>query len=1039
MSTNHNFSISRKISYFALFIFILANKNVLAEIKFHDVSSASGIDHIGESFGASWGDFNGDGLPDLWASNHRYHPSLYINQGNGEFIDIAESVIDYVPGDTHGAAWGDYDNDGDQDLIELAGGGGGLGGPIWPGYRNHLFENENGDFTEKGVELGVDYPQARGRTPTWVDWNKDGLLDVVLTSYAQPDLTGGTALFQQETEGFRSVNDETGFGCDKRTSYAQQADLNGDGRMEVICHKAASFPDRIYDLSYLPFVNYASPDIKQKYTKDSVIVDLDGDLDLDMFLARSDYIASNAIKVGYRQLESKLEINADEKGFDFQTSGSINVTMFMPRMADDEIYVGANGNTPANIVHEPVPALNKSILKFTLSFTDPENVGIANHAAGVDKGIYFGYDTSAGVWKVRLSHSQYNLAHIQIESTSTINNIEHVGFSWTDNNKTPVVLKNVNGELVDVSAESGFTEARFCESIGAGDFDNDMDIDLYFVCSVSALINAPNVIAENMGDGTFIVSDHGHGAEAVVPGVAETVAVADYDEDGFLDLFVANGRSGPPFSSDGKDLLFHNAGNNNHWLHIDLEGIESNRNGVGARIYATAGGVTQLREQNGGIHRFSQDHQRIHFGLGGNDIIERLVVHWPSGIVQELKNIQANQVIKITEPTVATTFGKPSDYVPGKVQGVFIWQDAINGRYHLRVSSDGVDSTFDIKVITEKPILSLTKQSIENNDKMLELENGFTLTSHVAGWIDGVDFTVPPGAKVMIGITKDGKPNPRHLHIGSSGSSIAPNGWVLAANEIGELPIFKSGKELGHFVGKDTNSNKLISRWNGDGNKHIGTFELMSSSALLAVEGISLEGNDVLTVKESSVEVESVIVGGLDGLDITLSDNAYVGLASGLDGLFQERRVNRGETFGLPNAHYLPLLDPYGKPSYDQHQDKNVFLWKGQDGVWRLRLTAGGDSAKLKGAIVSDKAPIKAVGYLLEPSDRLDTSASAPFRIEFDFTSVNGWQDGVDFEFPESANVSIQFDQSSSDSAGPVLVGEGRWPINGLSLNLSSW
>ena len=87
----------------------------------------------------------------------------------------------------------------------------------------------------------------------------------------------------------------------------------------------------------------------------------------------------------------------------------------------------------------------------------------------------------------------------------------------------------------------------------------------------------------------------------------------------------------------------------NHWLMIDLEGTRSNRDGIGALVRVTAGGVTQTRLQDGGVHHRSQNHSRLHVGLGGNTKIERITVHWPSGTVQELSDIQSDQVLRIKE------------------------------------------------------------------------------------------------------------------------------------------------------------------------------------------------------------------------------------------------------------------------------------------------------------------------------------------------------------------------------------------------------
>ena len=116
-------------------------------------------------------------------------------------------------------------------------------------------------------------------------------------------------------------------------------------------------------------------------------------------------------------------------------------------------------------------------------------------------------------------------------------------------------------------------------------------------------------------------------------GTADTVVSADYDVDGFLDLYVVNGFNLRPLQFGGPNNLFRNQGNANHWVEIDLVGTLTERDAVGARVYATASGVTQLRVQNGGYHRWSQDHTRAHFGLAGATTVN-LRVEWPSGTTE---------------------------------------------------------------------------------------------------------------------------------------------------------------------------------------------------------------------------------------------------------------------------------------------------------------------------------------------------------------------------------------------------------------------
>ncbi|MCG9128758.1 ASPIC/UnbV domain-containing protein, partial [Candidatus Poribacteria bacterium] len=138
-------------------------------------------------------------------------------------------------------------------------------------------------------------------------------------------------------------------------------------------------------------------------------------------------------------------------------------------------------------------------------------------------------------------------------------------------------------------------------------------------------------------------------AEANTSGKWMSVTMADYDLDGNLDLFVTNGRGVYPFNN-GPDQLYRNLGSGNNWLQIDLEGKVSNRDGIGARLFATTpDGKTQLRERNGGIHWAQQNQKRIHFGLAQNEIVSELVIYWPSGNVQKLEGVKVNQVLQITE------------------------------------------------------------------------------------------------------------------------------------------------------------------------------------------------------------------------------------------------------------------------------------------------------------------------------------------------------------------------------------------------------
>jgi hypothetical protein len=97
-------------------------------------------------------------------------------------------------------------------------------------------------------------------------------------------------------------------------------------------------------------------------------------------------------------------------------------------------------------------------------------------------------------------------------------------------------------------------------------------------------------------------------------------------------------------------LLRNDGGNLNNWLKLQLIGTKSNRDGIGARIKIVSGGLTQIREIQSGASYVSESDRRLILGLGKNTQAELVEIKWPSGIVQTLKNVKANQFLKITEP-----------------------------------------------------------------------------------------------------------------------------------------------------------------------------------------------------------------------------------------------------------------------------------------------------------------------------------------------------------------------------------------------------
>ena len=196
-------------------------------------------------------------------------------------------------------------------------------------------------------------------------------------------------------------------------------------------------------------------------------------------------------------------------------------------------------------------------------------------------------------------NSKFQEIQVKISSSEAISDMEAIGEPQRVEEAPARLFMNRGGKLVEEADKRGI-DARLVSGINvvAGDFDNDMHEDLFVVAS-GEIGKQENLLLLNRGDGHFDVVKNAGGAAGNLAGVGDSVTTVDYDQDGFLDLFVSTGGSmgrseGLP-SDGGSYHLYHNVGNGNHWIEIDLEGTKSNRDGIGAVVYVTAGGITQMR------------------------------------------------------------------------------------------------------------------------------------------------------------------------------------------------------------------------------------------------------------------------------------------------------------------------------------------------------------------------------------------------------------------------------------------------------------
>ena len=249
---------------------------------------------------------------------------------------------------------------------------------------------------------------------------------------------------------------------------------------------------------------------------------------------------------------------------------------------------------------------------------------------------------------------------------------------------------NGNSTFTDVAEAAGVAgpTVESSWSAVAADFDNDGWVDL-------VVANEPEAwrLWHNRGDGTFEDATTGSGIEVLA---SLRIGAGDVNDDGWVDLVSVDG---------GQPKLFLNDGGTNGWLSLRLRGIASNPEGIGARIEVEAGGLQMVREITGGDGFMSQSHGLMaHFGLGAAQAAN-VTVRWPSGQVDVLADVARNQHITlvegvgVNEPPAMFTLLSPEDGAAVDAWVTLTWEAATDPEgdvtaYTVHLSGPGGDTTF---------------------------------------------------------------------------------------------------------------------------------------------------------------------------------------------------------------------------------------------------------------------------------------------------------------------------------------------------------
>ena len=224
---------------------------------------------------------------------------------------------------------------------------------------------------------------------------------------------------------------------------------------------------------------------------------------------------------------------------------------------------------------------------------------------------------------------------------------------------------NGDGTFTDATARAGLAWTLGTMAATCGDVDNDGYQDLYLANGGPPMDRfEPDLLFLNNGDGTF--ADVTFAAGLGNTGKGHGPTMADYDNDGDLDIYAPQGGMGGNPGDSQPNSLYRNRGNQNHWLIVEVVGSAgegkgkpfSNRDGVGAKVTVKVGENIRYAEVSGGGGFGVTNSLPLEFGLGAATRVDLVEVRWPSGLVDRVKEVPADRMLTIGEAGRETTYGE---------------------------------------------------------------------------------------------------------------------------------------------------------------------------------------------------------------------------------------------------------------------------------------------------------------------------------------------------------------------------------------------
>lgn len=510
-------------------------------------------------------------------------------------IDYTYSTVNYLGG---GAAFFDFDNDGDED-IWIAGGV----------RQDVFFENDgNGNFTEIGNQIGLD--AAAGNVTSGVitgDLDNDGFRDVMTI----PHIGHHPLLFKNNGDGtFSEISEEAGIGLDayKAQSHAAaMADVNLDGYLDI------------YLATYIDNINSI-------YDQSGAVVGFDHDCFEDfLFINNGDWtFTESSVEYGINNEGCALAVTFTD--YDGDADADVMIANdFGEWIIPNILY---QNQFPENLYSDVSQAANANPAVYGMG------IAIGDYDQDLDLDYYI---TNLG----RNVLIEYQANGIFEDKT------DQRGIEDTFMSGDSLLASGWGTAFIDVDNDLDL-DLFVCN----GFIPSALFIDNHIYNQNRLFLNDGNPYGQG-----YSFSEVASGSDLADGGRGRGFAYSDYDNDGDLDFLVVNinhHTMGDPIENV---LLYRNEfENNNNWLQLKLEGTINNKDAFGSVIKIVVGNHSWLHDYSGGFGSFASQHSSIaHFGLGQAEQVDSLVISWPGGSKSYHTNIPANQKIKISEDGELTT------------------------------------------------------------------------------------------------------------------------------------------------------------------------------------------------------------------------------------------------------------------------------------------------------------------------------------------------------------------------------------------------